>query len=226
MDSTPIAKVIFAVFGLSNWEVVLILAVLILLFCVRNLPSLVRGFKGGDGTDIQKILRELSESRNLWIAQGFGVGRIPFAPGTFGSLVGLLWFALLLKTGNFWLYLAGMIFGFALSVWLCGAAEKILKQSDPSSVVLDEIVAIPLCFLAIVTGHWMRHGRLPEPESFLSAQTWYIPATVFVLFRIFDILKPWPIRQSQNLPGGWGVTVDDLLAAICVATLTLIFVLR
>ena len=55
----------------------------------------------------------------LWIAQGFGVGRIPFAPGTFGSLVGLLWFAVLLSPGNPWLGLGGMLAATVLSVWLC-----------------------------------------------------------------------------------------------------------
>src|ERR1035438_4544648 len=72
----------------------------------------------------------------LWIAQGFGVGRIPGAPGTFGSVAGLLWFGLLLMTGNLWLFTAGTIAAIALSVWLCGAAEKRLGQTDPGSVAL------------------------------------------------------------------------------------------
>src|SRR2546423_13450399 len=91
----------------------------------------------------------------LWIAQGFGIGRIPFAPGTFGSALGLLWLALLLHTGNLWLYLAGIAFGLALSVWLCGIAEKILQQKDPSSVVLDEIAAIPVCFSGFAIVSWI-----------------------------------------------------------------------
>ncbi|HZI32000.1 MAG TPA: phosphatidylglycerophosphatase A, partial [Candidatus Binatia bacterium] len=77
----------------------------------------------------------------VWIAQGFGVGRIPFAPGTFGSVVGLLWFALLLWPGNLWFLVGGIIVGVLVSVWFCGAAEKALNQKDPSSVVLDEIAA-------------------------------------------------------------------------------------
>src|SRR5664279_1321898 len=60
----------------------------------------------------------------LWVAQGFGVGRVPVAPGTFGSVVGVLWFGLLLMTGNLWLFVAGTIAAVALSVWLCGAAER------------------------------------------------------------------------------------------------------
>lgn len=160
----------------------------------------------------------------LWLAQGFGVGRIPVAPGTFGSGVGLLWFLVLVRTGNFWLYVAGLILGIILSIWLCGAAEKILKQTDPSSVVLDEIAAIPLCFFGWVASDWFRRGQMPEPETFFSSSNWWCTLLILGLFRVFDILKPWPVRQSQNLPGGWGVTVDDLLAALYVIPLTLVFV--
>ncbi len=160
----------------------------------------------------------------LWLAQGLGIGRIPFAPGTFGSAIGLLWVLLLLATANFWLYVTGLLVGVALSVWLCGSAEKILKQTDPSSVVLDEIAALPLCFLGCVASHWLRTHRLPEPESLLNHANWAMTVIIFILFRLFDILKPWPVRQSQALPGGWGVTVDDLLAAVYVNVVTLPFV--
>jgi len=158
----------------------------------------------------------------LWLAQGFGVGRIPIMPGTFGSLVGILWTMVLLATRNFWIYLAGAGAGFFFSVWLCGTAEKILQKKDPSSVVLDEIAALPVCFLAILWRDWFSKGALPAPESLLLSPFWKMVLLVFVLFRIFDILKPWPVRQSQSLHGGWGVTVDDFLAAFYVALLTLI----
>jgi|SRR5882762_2542625 len=159
----------------------------------------------------------------LWIAQGFGIGRIPFAPGTFGSALGLLWFALLLSTGNLWLYVLGTLAGLAVSVWLCGIAEKILQQKDPSSVVLDEIAAIPVCFLGWIGKSWSAHHSLPPINSFLVLKTWYLTLSTFVLFRIFDIAKPWPVRGSQALPGGWGVTIDDFLAAIYVVVLSLAF---
>jgi len=154
----------------------------------------------------------------LWIAQGFGAGRIPVAPGTCGSLIGLLWFFLLLQTGNFWLYLIGTVLGLALSVWLCGKAERILNQTDPGSIVLDEIAAMPLCFVVWVA----RAEPWPVVNSFLGPRTWLLTALVFALFRIMDIAKPWPIRRSQRLPGGWGVTIDDALAAIYVAALSLL----
>jgi phosphatidylglycerophosphatase A len=161
----------------------------------------------------------------LFIAQGFGVGRIPFAPGTWGSLVGLLWFAALLATSRYELFLIGALGGVGLSVWLCGTAEKILKQQDPPSVVLDEIVALPFCFLPWITANWLKTGQPPALESFFSGQSLLGMAAIFVLFRLFDIWKPWPIRQSQRLPGGWGVTVDDLLAAAYVALLSSLFVI-
>ena len=93
----------------------------------------------------------------LFVAQGFGAGRIPFAPGTFGSVVGILWTALLLATRSFWWYLAALFASIALSVWLCGEAERILRKRDPGSVVLDEIVAIPVCFLAWILARAPSH---------------------------------------------------------------------
>jgi phosphatidylglycerophosphatase A len=151
----------------------------------------------------------------LWFAQGFGAGRIPLAPGTFGSLVGLLWFYILLRSGNFWIYLLGTLSGLALSVWVCGKAERILNQTDPGSIVLDEMAAMPLCFVvwqaapSTLLGPWQR-------------EDWRVIALLFLLFRIMDIAKPWPIRHSQKLPDGWGVTIDDALAAIYVAALSAI----
>ena len=150
----------------------------------------------------------------LFLAQGFGVGRMPSAPGTFGSMVGFLPFTLLLGLGNFWLYVAGVVILAFGAVPICGRAEVILKQKDPGSIVLDEIVAIPLCFLSWVALIYFRTGALPSPSFFV--QHWPMAIGVFVAFRFFDVLKPWPLRQSQNLPAGWGVVVDDLLAAVYV----------
>ncbi len=156
----------------------------------------------------------------LWIAQGFGSGRIPFAPGTYGSVVGLGWFAVLLLTGNPWLFFGGTLLGLALSVWLCGVGEKILGQTDPGSIVLDEITAIPLCFAGwvLLLG---QHHDFPAPGFFFSKPHLLPTLGVFAAFRFFDVLKPWPVRQSQSLQGGWGVTVDDALAALYVNAVVL-----
>ncbi len=158
----------------------------------------------------------------VWIAQGFGIGRIPLAPGTFGSLAGLLWFGLLLLTGNFWLFAAGTLAAIALSVWLCGVAERVLGQTDPGSVVLDEIAALPVCFLGWVAVQSWKTGALPALGSFFSAHTWPMTLGVFVAFRFFDVAKPWPVYQSQSLPGGWGITIDDVLAAVYVNAVVLL----
>ena len=158
----------------------------------------------------------------LWIAQGFGVGRIPVAPGTFGSVVGVLWFGLLLMTGNLWLFAAGTLATIALSVWLCGAAEKILGQTDPGSVVLDEIAAMPVCFSGWVALLVWKTGAMPAFAHFFTARTWLPTLGVFAAFRLFDVAKPWPVYQSQALPGGWGVTIDDVLAAVYVNAVVLL----
>jgi phosphatidylglycerophosphatase A len=158
----------------------------------------------------------VSRRLQLWIAQGFGVGRVPLAPGTFGSLAGVLWTAALLATGNLWCAGAGLAAGFVLSVWLCGAAEKILGATDPGSVVLDELTALPLGFAGWIAFHLHASGQLPESRFFLTGQGAAIALAGFAAFRLFDIWKPWPVRQSQSLAGGWGVTVDDFLAALYV----------
>ena len=157
----------------------------------------------------------------LWTAQGFGVGRIPFAPGTFGSFLGLIWAALLLLTENIWIFLTGTILGLAVCVPVCHAAENILREKDPASVVLDEIAAMPVCFLGWIALVFSKTGAVPGPEYFLSARVWPLAVGVFVAFRVFDILKPWPVRRSQSLSGGWGVTADDVLAALYVNLMVL-----
>ena len=158
----------------------------------------------------------------LWVAQGFGIGRIPLAPGTFGSLLGVLWFGLLLMTGSLWLFAVGTFAGIALSVWLCGAAEQALGQKDPGSVVLDEIIALPVSFFAWVTLVLWQTGSLPSFAYFFSARTWPLTLGVFLAFRFFDVAKPWPVHQSQSLPGGWGVTIDDVLASVYVNVVVLL----
>ena len=156
----------------------------------------------------------------LWIAQGFGLGRLPVAPGTFGSLAGLLWFGLLLLTKGWFGFAIGTLAGLASSVWLCGLGEKVLARKDPGSVVLDEIAAMPVCFVGWLAVVVWKTGAWPGPGYF--AAHGLLTVTVFVLFRLFDVVKPWPVRQSQSLPGGWGITVDDALAAVYVNAVMLV----
>jgi phosphatidylglycerophosphatase A len=133
----------------------------------------------------------------------------------------LVWTWLLLAPGSAWGFYGGLLAAAAASVWICGEAERILGERDPGSVVLDEIVAVPLCFAAWVGMHQCRSGGMPAVDLLLHGRGLCLVGAVFVSFRFFDILKPWPVRQSQNLPGGWGVTVDDLLAAVYVCVVTL-----
>ena len=140
----------------------------------------------------------------LWIAQGFGLGRIPVAPGTWGSLLGLILAVWVLRHGATILACGITLAGILIAVPICAAAERFLGKRDPGSVVLDEIVVMPLVGLPAV---WVFPNLAIQPS-------WILPLAGFAVFRLFDIWKPGPIRSSQELPGGWGVVMDDVLAAL------------
>ena len=208
-----------------GWIVLLIGAVALVLFGLWRLPDITKAAAEGDRKALGQVLTETGVALILCVAQGFGIGRVPVAPGTFGSLLGLLWCVLLVASGEYWAYLAGTLFGLAVSVVVCGLAEKILNETDPPSVVFDEIAAMPVCFAPWVTVACARLQGMPPVEHFLTTGAWLWTAVIFALFRAVDVLKPWPIRQSQQLRGGWGVTVDDLLAGMVVGLISLLFVL-
>ncbi len=133
------------------------------------------------------------------IATAFGAGYSPFAPGTAGALVGvLIWWALAVLSGNwsqFQLVMLPVIaIVFALGVYATNHLEKEWGK-DPSRVVVDEVV-----------GMWISLLWIPIEWPYL--------LTAFLLFRIFDIWKPFLIRRLERLPGGWGVMLDDVLAGI------------
>ncbi len=130
-----------------------------------------------------------------FLALGFGSGLAKKAPGTFGTLVGLLLFWLILPTPELvhWFVIGAL---FIIGIPLCGVTGNHLGVSDHSSIVWDEIVA--MMFVLQFT------PRNP---------VWWLVA--FLLFRLFDIWKPFPIRQCDaKIKGGFGVMFDDLLAAI------------
>ncbi|MBL6765821.1 MAG: phosphatidylglycerophosphatase A [Verrucomicrobiae bacterium] len=160
----------------------------------------------------------------VFAAKGFGAGYAPKAPGTFGSIAGIAWFALLLLTPNLTTYVIGCVGAVFASVYLCGEAERILGLKDPGSVVIDEIIALPICYLPYVINGRAADGSLPSIGTTFTEHAWLVVAG-FILFRLFDILKPPPIYQIQDLPGGWGVTADDVLAgAFAAGCLALLFV--
>lgn len=131
---------------------------------------------------------------------GFGTGLAPFAPGTFGTLIGLPLF-LLLSPLAFYPKIAAYLALFAVGCWLCKKTSDALGKHDHSAIVWDEIVAMALVL------------EFTPPGWF-----WWIAA--FVLFRFFDIAKPWPIYLADNASGngatgsGFYVMLDDILAAI------------
>lgn len=132
------------------------------------------------------------------------VGRMRKAPGTWGSVAGLLYFTTVFagRIGDVGIVLFGLA-GIYFSVAICGEAEFRLGERDPGKVVLDEFVAMPLCFIG-----WERWINVAPGGN------WVIFLTGFALFRLFDILKPLGIAKLQELPGGWGVTMDDIAAAL------------
>ena len=166
--------------------------------------------------------RSLADKSAVFIAQGFGVGCIPFAPGTFGTALGLAWIYLLLLPRSLPLYLVGIAAGFCLAAWLGAWAEKVLQQKDPGSIVIDEITALPLAFLPAVLSTTSNSVTL-EPANFFSGKLLVLPILTFVLFRFFDIAKPLGIARVQKIPGGIGLVLDDFLAAIPAALLLLLY---
>lgn len=210
---------------IGKWEILALLFVVLILILAKTIATsgTQRPQRRAGDADLD-MAQQLANDFCLLLAQGLGAGRIPVAPGTFGSLLGLVWFLVLVDLGILSLYLAGCFLGVLVSVWLSGKAERILKQKDPSSVVIDETIALPICFIPWVTAEWWHQGMLPAPDHFFLGSNAWATVIIFVLFRIFDIAKPWPIKQSQNLPGGWGVTMDDVLAAFYVALMSLVLV--
>jgi phosphatidylglycerophosphatase A len=129
-----------------------------------------------------------------FLAFGFGSGLSRYAPGTMGTLAAIP-FAVLLKglpAVGFWLILAGL---FIAGIWICDISSKRLGQHDPGGIVWDEMVA-----------YWLTVAFIPV--------TWQWWLLAFVLFRFFDIVKPWPIRLAEKkFAGGLGIMLDDIIAA-------------
>lgn len=135
-----------------------------------------------------------------WIAFGLGSGLAPWAPGTFGTLaaVPLYW---LLSPLALVLYLSLVAVLFVLGVWACGRTARDLGGEDPGAIVWDEVVGYLAAMTAAPAGWpWMLAG--------------------FLLFRLLDISKPWPIRWlDQHLKGGLGIMLDDLAAGALTAVI-------
>ena len=135
----------------------------------------------------------------IWIATAGGTGYFPVAPGTVGSLVGVLLVAALgqlplHRLAAIAVLAAASLALFGAGVWAAGQAEDFFGRMDPSQVVVDEVVGQMTTFL------------------FLPHATWRWLLAGFVLFRAFDIIKPFPARQAERISRGWGIMLDDVAA--------------
>jgi phosphatidylglycerophosphatase A len=137
----------------------------------------------------------------ILLATWFGCGRSPAAPGTVGSLAAVLIGAGLHRYAGFagWHFVLLAALVFPLAVWSATVTSRSLKLKDPQIVVIDEVL-----------GQWV---ALAGAWSLTPAA--YVAA--FALFRVFDIWKPWPVRQLEALPEGWGINADDLMAGVYAA---------
>jgi phosphatidylglycerophosphatase A len=154
----------------------------------------------------------------LFIATAGGLGYLPKAPGTWGSLAGVLICALTqfyfpldsvpgthlgIGVRAFWTSLTALPIAILIAgvgVWASSSAAKYSRRKDPQFVVIDEVSGQHLTYLLA-----------------LSPLSWKYLLLGFILFRLFDIWKPFPARQAESLPGGWGIMADDWIAAIYAA---------
>lgn len=140
--------------------------------------------------DVQRLSRLF-----LIFATGFGSGMAPVAPGTAGTIVGVCLYWLFSHLAPSLLLITCITFIF-LSVWIAERAAHILQQRDPGCIVIDEISGYLVTMLLIP---W----------------NWEHAVIGFLLFRLLDITKPFPIRRiDQNVSGGWGIVLDDVLAGV------------
>jgi len=135
-----------------------------------------------------------------FLAYGFGAGLSPKAPGTAGTLVAIPLYLLLMCT-SLVDYLSLMMLGLVAGVFICGYTAKRMGIEDPKGVVWDEIVGFIITMVGVPLG-W----------------AWVISG--FLLFRLFDIWKPWPIRWlDRSIKGGVGIMLDDVVAAVFACVL-------
>jgi len=132
------------------------------------------------------------------LAFGFGIGKIPIMPGTFGTLLGIPAYLLLVEL-PVWQYVVVVLFLFVVGIVICDKTSSDMATHDNPGIVFDEIVGLLVTYVAMPDGGpWIIVG--------------------FVLFRLFDIWKPYPISWlDKNVGGGFGIMVDDVLAGIFAA---------
>jgi phosphatidylglycerophosphatase A len=191
----------------------------------------------------------------LAIATALGVGYIPKAPGTFGSLVGIAVailthpVSLIVVIGILFLQrglgidepmfrghsapvlllvpsLVALVIVGLIGVWSSSRAATFTGLKDPQYVVIDEVSGMQLTLILAIVPLGLPTHLLPADDasvfalySALSLLNWKYLLLGFILFRVFDIWKPWPIRRLEKLPGGWGIMADDWMAGVYAAIL-------
>jgi phosphatidylglycerophosphatase A len=154
-------------------------------------------------------LPERPRTLAVWIATCGGVGYFPVAPGTAGSAVGVGLVAALgaLPLPTPWLRVLLILAAlsiFLVGVWAATGAERFFGKTDPGQVVIDEVAGQVLTLIALPAASWK----------------WLLGA--FLLFRVFDIIKPFPARRAERLHGGWGIMTDDAVAGAYSAVTLLV----
>lgn len=151
------------------------------------------------------MLKRNSVPRSIWsnpvhfFAFGLGSGAAPYAPGTFGTLAAIPLYLLLIHFLNWPLYAVVVVVMFLLGIWICNRTERDIGAHDHSGIVWDEFVGF------LVTMFYAPAGWL-----------WIVVG--FLLFRLFDIWKPFPVRQlERRYRNGFGIMVDDLVAGVYAA---------
>ncbi len=151
---------------------------------------------------------EWNDPANL-LATWFGLGRFRFAPGTWGSLgafplVAFI-FAMVPSSHIVIGILACAVMVFFAGLWACDVYIAASKKNDPKEIVIDEVAGqlLALAFITFDAGAGITAPQIIVPYC-----------VMFFLFRYFDIWKPWPCKAVEKLPGGWGVMLDDIVAAI------------
>lgn len=151
----------------------------------------------------------------IFIATGAFSGYSPIASGTVASLWGIFLVLLLIMLPSAW-YLPLVLIILIISVWASDKSEPEFNQKDPHEIVIDEIACYPIAaaFMPLGAPYFLELNRW-------ALFTWL--ACAFLLFRFFDIYKPPPAHKLQELPGGWGIVIDDVFAGIYALIVMQIF---
>ena len=137
------------------------------------------------------------------IASVFGIGYFPVASGTVMSIIAMPFAIWIARAGGGFAVIGASLIAFLIGIWACGDHVRATGREDPSECVIDELA-----------GQWLACAGISLGFGSGSAAEF---ALAFLLFRLFDILKPWPISAAEKLPGGLGVLADDMVAGLAAA---------